>query len=718
MCLLAFAPAFTVAAADPAPNLERAAALRNAGDWAKAAEAFRTIWRQGGESSRQEAALAYGRLCLLREDWAGAEAPLEWASEKDGPLEPYARFLLAECLFHENRPVDAALQIQRVAAQDPPRGLKLRLYRLSADVEHARGRPAREAKAWRRYLALKPSRGQRRLARFRLAGALEAEGQHHEAYRAYEHIYYRETGSPYGHRAGIAMRRLAQVHDYTLRKLSVHVTLTFARRLLAGGRPGDALACLSGLDDRRVPASLKPRVALARLKCSYSLRDNGAVLEQAGRMLERFGPCQQTLDALLKAAWTCIRTGDRDGVVHWAGLVLRNAGHDQQSKAEAYVAIGTSAYAAGAFSDAVKAFSHLHGVKAHRGTLASGLYRKAWCLYKLGEYENARKAFLAAARTYPERGFGAPARYWAAVCAMGRSRDSITASEMRRLASSGEGYWSLKAEAWLMSNGQKPGLPRLDVKGLKAWPEGARGGLAQRLALCGLEADAAEAFTPYYRAHRHDKNAAYTLALLYSRAGMASPADAVLRRAFGRTFDDPDGPGLMLAAAYPTPYLGLIRELCRKESVPVPLAMALIRRESGFDPGALSPVGARGFMQLMPATARQMSDDLKIPPAPDEALHDPVLNLTLGLHYLGRLLKDLPPAGAVAAYNAGSDLVWSWLDAFRPTSQEAFVGMIPYTETRAYTAGVLRDALAYGRLLGLSAGYKVSPSPPEGTPPS
>ncbi len=714
-------PLYGADAAARAPSLDKAAELRAEGDWDRAANAFREIWRNGPDSSRQEAALAYGRICLLKEAWSEAEAPLKASAESGGELEPYARLLLAESLYHQNREVDAALQLRRIEAMSPPRGLEIRLLRLSADVEHARKRFGREAEAWKRFLALKPSRAKARLARFRLAEAREAEGQAHKAFRAYEHIYYRETGSPYGHRAGMAMRRLAGAHEYALRSLSTSRALAFADKLLSGGRPEDALACLSDIDDRHVPRGLERSLALARLSCSYALRDNGAVLEQAGRMLERFGACPQTLDAMLKAAWTCIRTGDREGVLHWAGLVAGHAGRDQQSLAEAYVAMGTSAYAAGAFGEAAKYFEKLGGLRARRGTLASGLYRRAWCLYKMGEYGNARKEFLAAAGTYPERGFDAPCRYWAAVCEMDRSTGSDAVKEMTRLASDDQGYWSGKAADWLKESGHPCEPSKISLKGLGAWPENATTGpaaLARRLAVCGLEADAAEAFGHYYRAHPHDRSAALTLALLDARAGRGSSAGAILKRVFGRGFEDPRGPRRILAAAYPTPYLGLVKELCKKEGVPVPLAMALVRRESGFDPGALSPVGARGFMQLMPATAKKMSIDLHLSVPEDDSLHDPLLNLTLGIHYLGRLMKDLPPAGAVAAYNAGDGLVWSWLTAFRPASQQQFVGMIPYTETRVYTAGVLRDAEAYEKLLARGPAESVRPSEPGGPPPS
>jgi len=84
--------------------------------------------------------------------------------------------------------------------------------------------------------------------------------------------------------------------------------------------------------------------------------------------------------------------------------------------------------------------------------------------------------------------------------------------------------------------------------------------------------------------------------------------------------------------------------------VPPSLALAVAHAESGFDPNALSHKGARGVMQIMPATAK---GEYGIHP---DALWDPRLNVRVGLHFLNRLIRryrgrtDL----ALSYYNGGS----------------------------------------------------------------
>ncbi len=94
------------------------------------------------------------------------------------------------------------------------------------------------------------------------------------------------------------------------------------------------------------------------------------------------------------------------------------------------------------------------------------------------------------------------------------------------------------------------------------------------------------------------------------------------------------------------------------------LALALIRQESNFNSEALSPVGARGLMQLMPATAQAMAQRLDGGALNLAALaSDPAYNMRLGTAFLGVLMDQFGGAVpyAVAGYNAGPSRVADWL---------------------------------------------------------
>ena len=119
-----------------------------------------------------------------------------------------------------------------------------------------------------------------------------------------------------------------------------------------------------------------------------------------------------------------------------------------------------------------------------------------------------------------------------------------------------------------------------------------------------------------------------------------------------------------------------------------PLFMgALVRQESGFHAGAVSPKGASGLMQVMPATARRFGVD-------GRALQNPVVNLAVGAVYLKTLQRrygnNLPLV--LAAYNAGEGAV-----------NRHGRRVPPYRETRTYVSSILtqyRDGLYAGRSAG------------------
>lgn len=114
----------------------------------------------------------------------------------------------------------------------------------------------------------------------------------------------------------------------------------------------------------------------------------------------------------------------------------------------------------------------------------------------------------------------------------------------------------------------------------------------------------------------------------------------------------------------------LVNNASRKYGLPPAFVRAVMAVESGNRADAVSPKGAIGLMQLMPATARELGADPKIP----------AQNVDAGARYLRELLLkyDLHPYRALAAYNAG------------PGAVEKYHGVPPYRETQAYIVNVLR----------------------------
>jgi soluble lytic murein transglycosylase-like protein len=115
------------------------------------------------------------------------------------------------------------------------------------------------------------------------------------------------------------------------------------------------------------------------------------------------------------------------------------------------------------------------------------------------------------------------------------------------------------------------------------------------------------------------------------------------------------------------PYGSMIFEAAKKHSVNPQVIAALIRQESSGNLRAVSYKGARGLMQLMPATAERFG-------VKKEKLFDPKSNLEAGVRYLSWLVDQFPNdlSRVLAAYNAGEQSVWK------------YNGIPPYRETRNY----------------------------------
>jgi soluble lytic murein transglycosylase len=133
------------------------------------------------------------------------------------------------------------------------------------------------------------------------------------------------------------------------------------------------------------------------------------------------------------------------------------------------------------------------------------------------------------------------------------------------------------------------------------------------------------------------------------------------------------------------------------------LLHALVRQESAFDPGAHSRAGARGLMQLMPATAKRVARDLNIKGHSTSRLtDDPFHNLTLGSAYLDDMLMRYEGSMvmALAAYNAGPHRVKKWLaengDPRRSLDDSIdWIESIPFSETRNYVQRILETLPIY-----------------------
>ncbi len=139
-----------------------------------------------------------------------------------------------------------------------------------------------------------------------------------------------------------------------------------------------------------------------------------------------------------------------------------------------------------------------------------------------------------------------------------------------------------------------------------------------------------------------------------------------------------------------------------------PLVHAIVKQESGFAPVAVSQVGALGFMQLMPATAKLVAKEMGMEYDKNKLATDISYNVKLGTFYIKKLIDrfDGSEMLAVASYNAGPNATQRWINEFYDPRKEKdvdrvvdWIELISYAETRNYVQRIMENLIVYKYLM-------------------
>ena len=155
-----------------------------------------------------------------------------------------------------------------------------------------------------------------------------------------------------------------------------------------------------------------------------------------------------------------------------------------------------------------------------------------------------------------------------------------------------------------------------------------------------------------------------------------------------------------LEVRFPLAHRDAFAHHAMRQNIPLSWAYAITRQESAFMSDARSGSGARGLMQLMPATARLVAGKVGLKLNNNAQLSDPDTNIRLGTAYLGEMLRRFNNNRLVAsaAYNAGPTRAARWFDASVPL--DIWIETIPFVETRDYVQNVSIFAAIYANRMG------------------
>jgi soluble lytic murein transglycosylase len=652
--------------------------------------------------------LSLGHAYLLDHRYPEAAASFQKANASGTTLDDYADFLAAQADMEAGKLSDAEALLTGFAGKYPESIFVGRLPVMIANLSLQQNDPQTALRVLHQHAA-DPIAGHADF-QLALARANQGTGSIEEASRLYRHIFLGFPLSDEGQQAKTQLAVVGATPPLTMAERRAH-----ADALYAGGHYSDA-----GEEYR----------ALAHDSQSDPPAKNALLVAAASCDLKTKRLSKEEVDALPD-------TPDDSGArrIYLAVELARNKddGNTQQALvtqmeqrfpdspwlAEALYTSGNMYLLRKDYQQAIVYYSELSNRFPTHRYAPSSHWKAAWLNYRLGNYSEAAVMFDKQIANYAGGKEIPAALYWRGrLYADQEHQPAMAAAYYQTLSRAFEHYYYAQvardrlaelgqvspADVAMLSNIHHEEIPALtdDV------PEDDEHVIKARLlANAGLNE-----FIPaeIQAADGSDQWGAFAEAEIYSSDGETFRAMRVLKRALPFYTSAPIDtiPMGYWKILFPQQYWSSIEQQAARNGLDPYMVASLIRQESEFNPGAISPANAFGLMQLLPSVGRSMAREEGIRHFNEIELLNPETNIRLGTRYLKETLDKFAGQApyAFAAYNAGDSRVTDWQAIGKYHGMDEFVESIPFTETRDYVQAILRNESIYRELNG-----RTPPSP-------
>ncbi|HEY3988186.1 MAG TPA: transglycosylase SLT domain-containing protein [Acidobacteriaceae bacterium] len=653
--------------------------------------------------------LALGHAYLLDRRFPDAIAALGHADAAGDALDDYAAYLTAQAEMQSNQLPQAETVLDGFAAKYPDSVFVPQMPVLLANLALAQGDPQTALHVLSEHAAeptaIKPD------YILALARAQQIAGDTGAAARSFRRVYLGFPLTPEAAQAKTQLQTMGANAALTVAEREHH-----ANALYAAGRYNEAyddyraLAADPGVQD----AEQHDRLLVAAAACDYKLKR--AYRQQIAGLPDTNGEAgARRLYLLTELA------RDRGDVNEQQADVTQMEQRFPQSPwlAEALYSSGNMYLlrkdypsAAAYYTELVERFPKICKGAADGGPCSdyapSAHWRAAWLDYRLEKYSDAARLFDEQIAHYPGGKEIPSAIYWRARIYQDQEHQPAKAAAYylvvkdtylhyyyaqqaaERLAELGA---VTPAEAPELDSIQPPTIPALTDDVPEDDPHVVR---AKLLANAGLN----EYIAPEIQAAEgSDEWGAFAEAEIYHSYGEDAKAMRVMKRALPFYTSAPIAsiPLAYWKILFPEPYWGTIESESAKNGLDPFMVASLIRQESEFNPTVVSYANAWGLMQLLPSVGAEMAHKDGVRHFDHNELLDPVVNIKLGTKYLRQTLDKFEDKAeyAFAAYNAGDDRVADWKAGAPFHGMDEFVESIPFTETREYVQGIVRNEMIY-----------------------
>ena len=610
--------------------------------------------------------------------------------------------ILADALARRDDLAGARAAALSVADHQGASRLAPRALLMAATLASRAGDEAATQAALTRLLESHPDSPEVPEALYLLGQTAEARGQRDNAARAYRELMVLAPTTGWADGAADRLAVLA-AGGTPVPPLTMRQRLERAERLLRGGVPKTA----SDEAERIATESQDPSIVVRALRVVADGARRLGQYEAAAKALDMAiarAPADQQTALRLEQARLLLRGGRRERALEVLGRVAATG--PEADAAEALWLRARALEDADRLPEAVTAYKALASRYPRREVAGGAMWRLGWYAYLKGDLRDAAKSWEKLVESTGNRAYRVGAIYWRAR-AIEQTRDRAAAMPLYRqvLAEAPRSYYGVLAARRMggLTDVSIPAtvtLPADPSEALAGDPGFMRVELLRRLGLIEaaleelddvVERAIGDPVRLYGLSNAYARDERYHLALRIHRrhlANLAASGDPTLPRAFWET-------------VYPFAWRSDVTAAAQRAGIEPYLVAAVVREESSYYPRAVSRAGARGLMQLMPATARPMAEHRGLAFAGGELLDDPRANLEMGTAFLGGLMREFSdPRLALAAYNAGPARVRGWWQARRTSDVEAWVEQIPYDETRQYVKRVMLSWEEYRRVYG------------------
>jgi soluble lytic murein transglycosylase len=478
---------------------------------------------------------------------------------------------------------------------------------------------------------------------------------------------------------------------------------TMTERLLARSRYDEAIVLFEQQLEIENGAGAA-RVEAAIIDTLYRARENSKARDRIKRFRSRW-PGSSYDDEMVvldfRIAIREARTADvrRLGYAIMRGRVAGVSRADQRGIGRL---VGSYLAAVGQVNEALDVFREMFQSSRSANEQEDLLWRAGITALRAGDLDRAKSNLEGLINRRPGAETVRIARFWIADAEAKAGRKEAAARIWASLADEQPlDYYGLRAADRIGRTDRlgppAPAAPDLTVREeTRAAPELAA---ARILSAAGFPSEAAAFARQAAERFPSDLGMAFEAARASAAAGEYRAAHSLMARRFPTyvTRGGRDLPPEFLKLFWPMAFEEHIVEAAERSNIDPLVMLSIARRESRYDPGVRSLVGAIGLFQFMPYTAVEVAPAAGLTDVSEPALKTPFAASRLAAAYLSELLRrfDGELAPAAASYNAGEDLATIWWKAHKGAGVDMFVEMIPYAETRGYVREVVANYETY-----------------------